>query len=436
MKVLRLVPIALACALFAGCSSDNPTRPDDTSSKRIAGGGRQASDDPFRGGPEDSGPAGSDSILIPPDSIPYGGLMPLFYSDRDCAAAPGRRVIRNDEEWQAWWTAATECLRYLDQEGHGPDGMHDGMMDDSTMHDSTMFDSTMHDSIWGDSGIVWPDTLINPYPDAAPVVDFGAYAVVVISLEPDSLFGRSLWVSEVAEGDGGAVVRYQVTTLGDDCLMMLERMSLWAENSPTVAVQVPLPVSEPVTWERTDEVINCTWEPDPSIPLTVYYTDADCDLGSGETIIRDREGFDAWIHAAFACDSVRWYKYVDTTIVWPDSMGPTDPVPMGPCWWEPEIDFSTHAVIILRAGVQTRWGGGVWLDKFEGTEAGTVVEYTAMEPADDCPPVDLQPVINPTVAIRVPLPAGDPITWTRQTQVITCDWTDSLRIEPGSDGGW
>lgn len=447
MRFLRFVPVAVICAALIGCSSDNPTGSNNISTEKIAGGGRQSSSDPFIGGPDESGPMSPDSVLFPPDSLPIDGLTPLFYFDRDCAESPGRRVIRNQAEWEAWWDVAFSCVGTFGQGTIGPEGSHHGM--DGHGHGGMfgpMGDSIPGDSghVWPDSGYVWPDsgivdTVINPWPGGeAPPVNFDQFAVVVISLEPDTLFGRSVFVTEVTDDGGGSVVKYTVMHLGSDCFNMTERITLYAENSPTVAVMVPLPVSEPVTWERTDETINCTWQPDPNIPQSIYYTDADCDLGSGEEIIRDEAAFAEWMTSAMACDSMRWDWMFDSTFSWTDSMGHViEPHPAHPYWNMPYVDFATHAVIILRAGVQPHWGGGVWLNRFDGSQSGTTIEYTVMEPGDNCPPIEHmnQTSINPTVAIRVPLPADGPVTWHRNTETINCDWPDTVFIDPMGHGG-
>lgn len=485
MRFLRFVPVALICAALIGCSSDNPTGSNNIATEKIAGGGRQVSSDPFIGGPDESGPMSPDSVLFPPDSVPMQGLMPLFYFDRDCAESPGHRVIHNQEDWEAWWAAAFQCVGTFGQGTIGPEGMHGGMYyyarpgDPHPEPSNTDLFAHWNDSIPGDSGYVWPDsgyvwpdsgqvwpdsghvwpdsghvwpdsghvwpdsgivdTVINPWPPSeAPPVDFDQFAVVVISLDPDTLFGRSLMVTEVTDDGGGAVVKYTVTHLGDDCLSMTERLTLYADNSPTVAVMVPLPVSEPVSWERSDEIINCTWHPNPNIPQPVYYTDADCDLGPGEEIIRDAETFEAWMTDAMACDSMRWDYLIDTSFMWTDSMGQViDPHPPHPYWNVPHVDFATQAVIILRAGVQTQWGGGVWLNMYDKGSNGTTIEYTVMEPGGNCPPVAQanQTSINPTVAIRVPLPADGPVVWHRNTQTINCDWPDTVLIDPMGRGG-
>jgi hypothetical protein len=278
-------------------------------------------------------------------------------------------------------------------------------------------------------------------------VDFDTHAIVLISLEPDTAFGRGLWVTGIRTSESGSTVDYQVSRLGEDCF---RGGYYWPEDppllSPTIAVLVPGPVPEPVGFAREEVVIDCSWEPDPSEPLCVYYTDVDCDLGPAEAVLRDREGFDAWLEAAFACDQSRWYGGDSTVIVYPDgrtapgdsgSAGgdtiivPGDP-PLPP-WIGVDIDFTTHAVLILRAGEQTRWGGGIWLDAIEAGAGGTVIDYTAVVPSGECPEIE-GGVVNPTVAIRVPLPLSEPVTWNRHIETIDCRW-DSTGAEPGTGTG-
>jgi hypothetical protein len=131
-------------------------------------------------------------------------------------------------------------------------------------------------------------------------------------------------------------------------------------TTPPIAVQIPLPVTEPISWEREDLVFDCSWEPDPATPLTLYYTDVECDLGSGEVVIRDTDRFDAWLSQALACDQTRWYD--SDSIRTPDGTSPgrgvrfrggdRDSVPVDPrrlpTWIGIDVDFTTHAVLILR----------------------------------------------------------------------------------------
>ncbi|MFH1218991.1 MAG: hypothetical protein V1694_00865, partial [Candidatus Eisenbacteria bacterium] len=67
-------------------------------------------------------------------------------------------------------------------------------------------------------------------------------------------------------------------------------------------------------------------------------------------------------------------------------------------------------------------GGGIWLNSLEVTSSGTTVAYSVMVPGDNCPPVEGGTYLQPTVAIRVPLPVTEPITWERHVEMIDCDW--------------
>jgi hypothetical protein len=410
----RLLFILVPALLFAaGCSDNGPTEPDNHRTP-LAGGGRLQSDDPFRGGPEDSGPGD-------PDFEPYSGLVPLFYSDIDCAGNPTQRVITNATDWGAWWKQATSCL-----------------WGDSLMHRGPM---GMHHGAWGDSVIV--DTV---YPcdscgQELPFVDFDSHVVIVISLEPDSGSGCGRYVS-VTDVDGtsnGTTVRYEVLELTEDCCALMMRPYVSPSNSPTLAVLAPRPFMEPVTWERSDLKQDCKWEPDPAVPQVLYYTDAPCELGSGETIIGDSARLAEWVKTALACDSVswsdRWINPGDSTDpggghTGTDSVGTGMPLPMPPWWSGFTVDFSTHAVIILRAGETTRWGGGIWLDNIKSTAAGTVIDYSVMIPGDSCPPVgEGLSGVNPTVAIQVPLPLTLPLAWNRRVETIDCNWgTDTVLV--------
>jgi hypothetical protein len=282
-------------------------------------------------------------------------------------------------------------------------------------HDSSNWDSTIDTIIWPDSSHI-----------GAPPVNFDSFVVVVIALAPDSItFGRSIWVDEVTSDAGATVVRYTVSSLGEDCVNIL-MMPMMIASTEVIAVMAPHPVAEPITWIRTDTVFNCTWEPDPNVPVTLYYTDTPCELGLGETVITDSASFAAWSATAYACDSLKLRNWNDSGFV---TGGPY-------IWFNPKVDFTTHAIIILRSGDQTRWGGGIWLDRFEVTSSGTIIDYTVMEPGDDCPAVG-PPLgtFNPTVAIRVPLPINLPITWNRNIQPIQCNWYDSTIVGDGGAPG-
>jgi hypothetical protein len=194
--------------------------------------------------------------------------------------------------------------------------------------------------------------------------------------------------------------------------------------------------------------MNCQWVPDPKTPITLYYTDAPCDLGASEVIITDETKFKEWIQTAMACDMARWHEHGDSTTVkigdstgagggqgWVDTIGPGGPVPYPPSWNGFDVDFSKQAVVILRAGELTRWGGGIWLDDVKSSATGTTIAYSVMQPGEQCPPVGNEQIVNPTVAIRVPLPLTAPITWDRRVQAIACDWghpDDSTRVPPDS----
>ena len=382
-----------------GCSKDNnPTSSVPDQSTPLAGGGRLTDNDPA-GGHEGSNPG-------MPDFDSLHGLTPLFSSYIDCANNPGERIITSPSEWEEWWQVANSCSFIQQHEPWPPDS--GGW--DSVPYDSFPWDSMPHDSFPWDSTIdttIWPDT--GYY--GAPPVNFDSFVVVVIALAPDSTsFGRSIWVDEVTTDVGGTVVRYTVSSIGNDCVML---MIYTFDNTSVMAVMAPRPIAETITWIRTDTVFNCNWEPDPNVPVTLYYTSTPCDLGPGETVITDSANFASWWEAAWKCD---WPFLFDTGSY---STG-------WPVWYNPDIDFTTHAIIILRSGDLTSWGGGIWLDKFDVTDGGTIIDYTVMEPGDDCPAVEPPwTTFNPTVAIRVPLPINLPITWNRSIQSIQCNWYDS-----------
>lgn len=427
MRRVLLPLLVLTIVIGYSCSEDDPSKPSGGgSATHMAGGGRDAGDDPFSGGPEHSGP------LNPGFEVPDAEFIPLFYADIDCRNAPGELLITNAEDWQAWWTAAIACLDPMYPRGGEPGAGHPfaGLGRLAFLR--------------GDSGWVDPDTIPPAYPSEAPEVDFTAHAIAVISLAPDTTQGRGLWVTGIDAGESGSTIRYQVSRLGEDCF----RGGIWPEDllllSPTIAVLIPGPVAEPVDWAREDIVFDCSWEPDPAEPLCIYYTDADCDLGAAEAVLRDRETFEAWLEQAFECDQARWYGGDSTVIIYPDGRsapgdsggtgGDTIIVPVEPLpWLGIDIDFTTHAVLVLRAGEQTRWGGGIWLDGIETGAAGTVIDYTVMVPSGECPEVEAG-VLNPTVAIRVPLPLPEPVSWDRRVQTIDCRW-DSSGAEPGTGTG-
>jgi hypothetical protein len=389
---VEYVAIVAALAMFAaGCSSDRVTDHKPVVGQLLAGGGRFADQDPSGGRTDTSGPT-------LPEPWPYQGPMVLFASDIDCRHEPIQRIIADSVAWRLWWDSAWACMPQFppDTAWPWPDSMGGGMMPP----DSVVGDTTFQ----GDS-TCWP----------LPYVDFDSSVVIVIALEEDSSWGRMLWLDEVASSGSGTEIRYTVARFAGDCATILMGMALMAPSSPTVAVQVPKPVDPPIDWARHDTIWSCIWEPDPNAPVTTYYTDTPCPLGPNQQVITDSASYRGFIEAAAACDSARfWTFFVDS------GYGG---------WAQPmfglEVDFSTHAVIVLRAGAQTRWGGGIWLNRFESAGGTTLIGYMVMEPDSDCPPVEELPEVNPTVAIRVPLPLGPVITWNRTTETIGCLWPDS-----------
>jgi hypothetical protein len=87
-----------------------------------------------------------------------------------------------------------------------------------------------------------------------------------------------------------------------------------------------------------------------------------------------------------------------------------------------EVDFSTHAVLVLRASSQGRWGGGIWLNSFDVNASGTTIDYSVMEPSDECSEVEAGKPVRPTAAIRLPLPLNAPINYDRHVESIDCNW--------------
>ncbi len=79
-----LLVLALVTVLAASCGDDDPAGPGGSNTQYLAGGGRQASNDEFAGGPDGSGPGQPDFDLPSPD------LYPLFYADIDCREDAGR----------------------------------------------------------------------------------------------------------------------------------------------------------------------------------------------------------------------------------------------------------------------------------------------------------------------------------------------------------
>ena len=420
MKIKWLTCAVVTAILILGCGEEQPTKPGTVVTDRLAGGGQQSGDDSFHGGPGESGPRNAVTDTI----VGYG---PIFYSDIACGEAPRNVVITNQTDWQTWWTIAVSCLPKWDSTwpwfDPGP------IPEDSMRH-----------------GMGWPNGPIDPYGPVAPAINFDTSMVVAVTIEQEETPGRFIRVTEVKPNpDGGTVVQFVVTRPGPDCMiLMMSKGDSATMYAPTTAVLVPKLLAEPVSWERVDTEMDCSWEPDPNTPLTLYYTDASCDLGPAGTIITDEARFEQWVEAALTCDLSRWRGRGDSSTVvigdsggqgWIDSVGPGEPGPMPPIWNGFDVDFSKHAVLILRAGEFTRWGGGIWLDEVKTAASGTTIRYTVMQPGDECPLVGDGGLVNPTVAIRVPLPVTAPVTWDRGVQSIPCDWDhpdDSTRVWPDS----
>ncbi len=410
--------LTIALLICAGCDGSSPIGSHQTT-RPLAGGGRLESDDPFNGGPGGSGPKTDDSTGIwPPDDPGYPFIDVLLSVDLDCTETPQREVIRDSAAWRAWWDSHNACL------------WRDCWQDSSG--DGTIGDTIHPDTGWHNNCKVEP-----------PVVDFEHETVVAISVEYDSGSScmRSVWVTDIQSGASGTTITYDVTRLDSTCCMMIMAPMLARGTSPVIAVRVPHVISGEPAWVRRDTAYTCTWEPDPDEPLVLYYTDATCNLGGDEQAIIDSTRWAEWFHQTWACDSARWnYGRDSNGVTWPgdstiiifpgeDSVKPEPfPDPSYP-YWIPNVDFSTHAILILRAGDQARWGGGIWLNDIARNGAGTTIDYTVVQPAEDCPPVEyFDSSVNPTVAIRVPLPIDPPVTWNRQIESIKCDW--------GSDSSW
>jgi hypothetical protein len=391
VKVIFFAVLA-AAILSGGCGDDSGTNSGGAPPvTRLAGGGRADNRDNFFGGPGDSGP--NDSLPGIPGPEPFAAYRPLFQFVIDCEPFPQQQIIDDQSDWQAAWATAIGCL----SNGSFP-------------------------------GLVMGDTLFDSLPP--PEVDFSDEVVALISIEPSDQWGRWLYITDVTVSVGGSVISYTVMSPGDDCRDII------VVNGDTAGViaafAIPRPVPNPVTWIRTDSLYACTWIPDPNEPITLYYTDAECDLGANEQILVDSAAWQTWVEAAFACDRDRWGTWIDS-VPGGDS-GFYEPPDMS--LYMIPVDFATHAVIILRADPQTRWGGGVWLNRYDTTAAGTTIDYSIMVPSEDCP--EIQPelgVLRPTVAIRVLKPPSATVTWNRRVETITCDWPDSI-ITPIDSSGW
>jgi hypothetical protein len=386
IETLLLLPLVAPFLLIGlNCSQDDsPTQTHDALNA-IAGGGRGADDDPFNCGPDGSGP--NEAIPGGPDFDPSQGLRPLVYLDDACGDAPATVVIQDTTAWRAWWEANVDCGGR---------------------------------ALPADSGWVDPDSV--PAWDL-PYVDFTNDVVVAITLERVADDPRMLVVEGVADGEGGTTIRYTVYHPGEDCVTTRPDSSGSSAPAPAVAVLVPRPVDAPFTWMRDDTTYSCSWEPDPDTPLMLYYTDAPCELGANEQILTDQDRLDAWLESALACDMERWGVVYDSIRV-PEETPTDPPVPVG---YSIPVDFERFAVIVLRAGEQERWGGGIWLTDFRTSTEGTWIEYAVIQPGAECPPVgdsgfDFGTRVNPTVAIRVPLPLPEPVHWERSVRTIDCDW--------------
>ncbi len=387
-RIAAITLCALCCTFFvlaAGCSDDKSTAPDKKL-ERLAGGGRGDSDDPFVGGPGDSGP--NDSLPgVPGD--PTQGIYPIYMSQFTPWQQEPYQVIDNNEDWVAWWDTA---MAYSEARP-APTIPIPG------------------DSVVSDTD--WVPTM--------PEVDFEFSVVVVIRLA-DGIHGRYMHITGVETHSEGSMIQYEVLTPGDDCTVPA------VVSSPVGAFIVPRPLPSPHQFTMDEIVYDCYWEPDPNEPFTVYYSDAACpELGGGEIIIRSEEEWDAWTDQAWTCDMERWGNWQDSLIIWPDSgvVPPMEPPDMS--WL---LDFSTHAVVVLRADENTRWGGGIWLNRFEVTSSGTIIEYTDVRPEGECPATEGGVIVRPTVAIRVPLPLTEPIQWIRNVETVDCNWGEEPIVGP------
>lgn len=410
-SVIAIILLLVASA----CDNTGPTK-SNNSDRPLAGGGRFANDDPAEGYPDSSG-------IEYPVIYPGDGVYPIYSSHIDCENSPGNRIIEDSAGWKAWWDVTTGCQW---RGGMGPDG-------------------TM-DSNWV------PGDTSNPCGGRCetdpPYVDFEQFVVAAIKIEYDSgsFCYRSVWVTDIQEVEGNTTIYYEVSKLDQTCCDMIMAMFIPMGTSPVEAVLIQRPLAGQVAWVRTNTTQDCQG-PDPNEPMTLHYTDAPCALGNGEEVITDSAAWDAWFHTAWACDSARFgYFPYDDPMRWDSSwIGPNgDTVPPWPDstiynpypWWgAPYVDFSTHAVIILRSGEQTHWGGGIWLDDIDRSSGGTTFDYTVMLPSDDCPHMGdmgmMSMTSNPTVAIRVPLPIDPPVIWHRQHESINCDWgSDTTVVEP------
>jgi hypothetical protein len=433
--LLMAVPLVL---LNLHCSEDSSPAPHTQQFHALAGGGRAVDSDPFIGGPDGSGP--NEGYPGIPDIAPGGGLRPIAFLDPACGDAPATAVIEDSTAWRIWWEANTACMEIM------PDGTwRDGGPGRRHAHGGGLCDGEPSDSVITD-----PDSTYPGYWEL-PIVDFNTDIVLAVTLERLASDPRMLVIEDVVASESGTRLLYTVYHPGDDC-GYVERDTLNPmTTAPCAAVLVPRPVSAPFTFAGRDTTYDCSWEPDPNLPLALYYTDAACNLGAGEQVLTTQAAWDAWVDAALGCDLARWDCMIDSSGVPVDSSsvpgetggvprGPGDPDdpddrtdPLPPTGYSIQVDFTQFAILILRAGDQERWGGGVWLTNLSTSAAGTEIEYTVITPGEDCPPTwnpcGLGNLVNPTVAIRVPLPLPEPINWHRLTETAACDWS------AGSDSG-
>jgi len=402
------IGLMLAVAAFLSlsnlnCDGNSPTRsPNQNSIEALAGGGRAGDSDPFIGGPEYSGPRDDGGGRPPID--PATNYWPLVMLSAACGDAPAHVVLTDSSAWRTWWelnVCASEDDTRPDWGGRAP----------------------------SDSGAVEPDSS-DPGPLDPPWVDFAHDVIVAVTLERANADPRYLMIEDVSPTATGTAVRYAVYRPGVDCPREGGDSLAGDTTAPAIAVPVPGPLPPPFSWLRRDTTYSCSWEPDPAVPAPVYYTDAPCDLGPAEQILTTQEAFDAWLSRALTCDAARWDWREDSTWVPGDSSETPDPD--YPVAYSIPIDFARFAVVVLRAGDQERWGGGIWLTDLKPGDGGTDVSYVVAVPGPDCPLVAdggywNHDAVNPTVAIRVLLPLPEPIHWNRSALTLACAW------EEGSD---
>ncbi|MEW5876134.1 MAG: hypothetical protein AB1752_13255 [Candidatus Zixiibacteriota bacterium] len=413
---------AIAGILILSCGgSPTDSTPGTDVLNPLAGGGRLRGHDPADGsGYTDSLPQypGQEPFPWPePWTPPYeSDWYTIFVSEFDCANSPGEEVIDNFEDWKAWWDTATSCA---------------WIQGSVSMKASMTAGDTLEPWIPGDT------TIPGQFYNEPPFVDFEQYLIAAIRIPFDSgdFCMRGAYVTDIGTEDGVTTIYYEVSRLGGDCCDMIMRpFILWA-GSPVVAVAFKRPESGNVKFVHSEVTHEC-WMPSPDDPVTLHYTDAPCDLGPGEELITGSDAWDSWFRRALYCDSARWSGGFGTQPEHPDSVvADTVRFPMPPYnWWigTPEVDFETQAVIILRAGEQTRWGGGVWLTNVIEGDGSTTIEYCVMDPGGNCPTVDgNQGQLHPTVAIRIKKPESNNIIWHRTVEPIPCDWgVDSTVVFP------